>query len=87
MIFLRCVMICSYRFILANGWHPSKVNTCLTTEEGWGGYGTDSFGSKVIWLLPKIEKSPDEHGSYKFGIVKHVLEASDKHMTLLLNIN
>lgn len=80
-------MICSYRFILANDWHLSKVNTCLTIEEGWGGYSTDSFRSKVIWLLPKIEESPDEHKSYKFGIVKHSLEVTDKHVALLLNIN
>lgn len=83
-------MICSYGFILVSDWHTSKVNTFITTEEGWGGgYNTHNFRRKVIWVILKlaIEESPDKHKSVKFGILKHMVATSEKYLTSLLSTN
>lgn len=82
-------MICSYGFILVSDGHTSRVNTFITTEEGWGGCNARYFRRKVIWLLLKlsIEESPDKHKSVKFGILKHTFATTEKCLTSLLSSN
>lgn len=61
MMVLRCVMICSYEFILVDDQRTSKVNKFVITKEGWGGYSIYYFRRKVISVLLKIsvEESPE----------------------------